>query len=478
MTVAVALSGSVHTLEGWASQKSVSDVFGDSWAGRRVTVLGLARSGVAAAELLCRIGCRVGLSELRDTPATRSAQAILRERGIEVVELGGHSRELITASDLVVVSPGISETAEPVVWARELGLPVLSEIELAFHFCPVPVVAVTGTNGKSTVVTLIAEVLRSCGRQAIACGNLGLPFSAVIGRFGPKGIAVVEVSSFQLLHCERFRPRIGVLLNLGTNHLDRHPNWQTYCEAKRRLFQAQTQKDWAVLNGTDTSVVALGEGLLAQRVWFGQNRSNGPDWFLSPKTQASLSETAQAVLQVARILDIPDPLTWQVIRSFRGLEHRLEPVATIRGIRFINDSKSTTPESLLYALKRLSGELVLIIGGRDKGLNFQPLIAALKEPRIKGLVLIGESRRRLRQLLDEALLAEFVSHGRSVGASSRSVWQVRECDSLEQALEAAISLAHPGTTVLFSPACASFDMFQDFEQRGQRFKAIVQKLVS
>ena len=435
------------------------DVFGRSWAGRRAAVVGLGKSGMAAAELLCRIGCRVRASDAQDTSHLQAAKTSLRALGVEEVELGGHTPHILEGAEVVVVSPGVPEATGPIRWAIEHQLPIVSEIELAFQFCPSPIIAVTGTNGKSTTVTLIAELLKTCGRPAVACGNLGIPFSSVIPQLTPQTIAVVEVSSFQLLWCSQLRPKIAVLLNIGTNHLDRHQEKSAYLAAKARLFQQQTPADWAVLNGTDPHVVALSEHLRARCVWFGENRSNAPALWLASETQRSLTLSAQAILQVARILEVPDPLTWQVIRSFRGLEPRLEYVAAIHGVHFVNDSKSTTPDSLLYALSQTRGDVVVIVGGRDKGLDFGPLIEPLHDERIKGIVLMGESRARLRPMLNGSTI-------------------VRESPTLEDAMHAATSLATPGATVLFSPACASFDMFKNFEERGAAFKALLSKMES
>ncbi len=438
-----------------------SDVFGRCWAGHRVTVVGLKRSGLAAIELLRRMGCRVRATDCDGTPELERVRASLLAAGVEDVEVGGHSRRLIDEAQLVVVSPGVPETTGPIRWALERRCPVISEIELAFHFCPSPIIAVTGTNGKSTAVTLMAELINASHRRAIACGNLGLPFSSVLEGLTPQTIAVVEVSSFQLLWCDQFRPRIGVLLNIGTNHLDRHQDASAYLSAKMRLFQRQTPEDWAVLNGCDPRIAELAERCLSQRVWFGENRSNPPALRLAPETQRALRESAQAVLQVGRLLGIPDPLTWQVIRLFHGLEHRMEHVVTTpRGVRFVNDSKSTTTDSLLFALNQTRGEVIVILGGRDKGLDFRSLLEPLHQPRVKGLVLIGESRVRLHGLLN----------GRPNGTP------VHESETLEDAVHLAERLASPGTTVLFSPACASFDMFRDFEERGRAFKSIVNNL--
>lgn len=438
-----------------------ADARGESWAGRRVTVIGMGRSGQAAVALLRRAGCRVRATDAHDTPKLRAVQASLLadpDGLVEVVELGCHTRQLIESTDLIVVSPGIPERDGPIPWALDARIPVISEIELAFHFCPSPVIAVTGTNGKSTTVTLIAELLRAGHRHAVACGNLGIPFSSVVNQLTPASIAVVEVSSFQLLWCAAFHPKIGVLLNVAMNHLDRHPDPAAYFEAKARLFQRQTPDDVAVLNGADPRVAALGDRLQARRVWFGDDQGNPPAYRLSAATRHALSESQQAVLQVGRTLGMADPLTWQVIRSFRGLEHRLEHVATVRGIRFVNDAKSTTPDSLLFALRRTPGPVVLLLGGRDKGLDFESLVGPLRDARIKGVVLIGESRQKLRRLLN---------------GSAGSPPIVREGETLDEAIRAAVELAEPGTTILFSPACASFDMFQDFEDRGRTFKRIV-----
>jgi UDP-N-acetylmuramoylalanine--D-glutamate ligase len=334
-------------------------------------------------------------------------------------------------------------------------------------------------------VTLITEVLNVGGRSAIACGNLGTPFSSVISRLTPSSIAVVEVSSFQLLWCDQLRPEIGVLLNLGTNHLDRHVDQQAYIAAKARLFRRQTPTDWAVLNGSDTRIVALSEHCHAQHVWFGENRSNPPSMRLAPETLQALTESAQAVLQVGRLFGIPDPLAAQAIRSFRGLEHRMEHVTTTpHGVHVVNDSKSTTPDSLRFALAEIPGDVVVIIGGREKGLDFSQLVEPLHAKRVKGIVLIGESRSGLRGLLNGATTPTAPStrpanggtrSGRGARAEA-SRTTMHESDTLEEAVRIADGLARPGTTLLFSPACASFDMFRDFEDRGRTFKEIVTHL--
>ncbi|HEX9779803.1 MAG TPA: UDP-N-acetylmuramoyl-L-alanine--D-glutamate ligase [bacterium] len=457
----VAVSQTRPSADASAARPASVDVFGCSWKGRRVTVVGLGKSGRAAAELLCRLGCEVRVTDAQDSPVLRAAREALLEYGAADVELGGHTTRAVEAADLIVTSPGIHEDTPALAWARARQLPVISEIELAFHFCRAPVVAVTGTNGKSSAVTLLTAILRAARRAAVACGNLGTPFSSVVEALPPEGVAVVEVSSFQLLGCERFRPSVGMLLIIGANHLDRHHDHLAYVQAKMRLFARQTREDWAVLNAGDPEIAARGAGLTARSVWFGRGAVNAPAFALAPQTQGAIGPSVQAVLQAARIFGIPDAFTWQQVRAFRGLEHRMEPAGRVRGVTFVNDAKSTTPESLMYALRRTRGPVVPIIGGRNKGLDLSPMVPLLSDPRVRGVVLIGEARAELCALL---------------GSAGGGAPPVREAGTLEEAVETARGLAGPGATVLFSPACASFDMFRNFEARGAAFKAVVARL--
>ena len=430
------------------------DRCGVDWRGRRVLVVGLGKSGLAASTFLAGIGCRVRVTDRSDDEAARQRAHQLRDLGLEAIELGGHTARVAEGCDAVVVSPGVPESAVPLAWAMTHGVPIMSEIEVAFRFCQAPIIAVTGTNGKSSVVTLIQRVLASARRSAIACGNVGIPFTQVLPLVTSDTSVVLEVSSFQLMWCETFHPTIGVLLNLGVNHLDRHRDRRSYIEAKARLFAKQTPHDAAVLNGRDREVVAVGSRLVSRRIWFGENRDNPTAFTLDRATCRLFPETWQAVLQVTRLAGIPDPLAVQAMKEFRGLEHRMEHLGSIRGIQIINDSKSTTPDSLLYALQRCRDGIVPILGGRDKGMDFDVLKDALVQKRIRGLVLLGEARHRLRALFN-------------------GTPPIRECQTLDEAVRAAMAFAHPGDTVLFSPACASFDMFRNFEERGIAFKRLV-----
>ena len=420
--------------------------------GRRVTVIGLARSGLAAARWLLDHGAEVTVTEAQDTAATRQMAhqlhlyAALSHR--LTVELGAHTRTSVAGRDFIVISPGVPETAPVLCWAVEAGVPVLSEVELASRACPGPIVAVTGTNGKTTVTTLIGQLLRAAGRPVEVCGNIGRPFCDVVDRVRAGTVVVLEISSFQLLHCPTLRPHVAVLLNLSENHLDRHPTLAAYAEAKSRLFANQTSEDWAILNAGDAQVQRLAARVRGRLLWF-----QAP----STETGEDGNPNEEAAACAARLFHIPEPVIQKTLRAFRGLEHRLEPVTTVQGVAFINDSKSTTPASLLWALARLRAPLVLIMGGRNKGCDFAPVREALRRSTVTRIILIGESRAPLRGILQDIVPMD-------------------EALGLPEAVRRAFQAAQPGGTVLLSPACASLDMFSDYEDRGRQFKAAVELL--
>ena len=421
--------------------------------GRRVTVVGLARSGIAAARWLLDHGAWVTVTEAQATPETRRAAEQLRVyaalSGRMTVELGAHTRPSVEQADCVVVSPGVPETAPVVGWAEAAGAPVISEVELAARACPGPIVAVTGTVGKTTVTTLIGQLLRAGGRGVEVCGNIGRPFCDVVDRLRPDTVVVLEVSSFQLLRSPTIHPRVAVLLNLSENHLDRHPTLAAYAEAKARLFANQTPEDWAVLNAADPHVQRIAERVRAQVLWFNHRGSDRLPGERNPNYEAAAA--------AARVFDVPEAVLYRTLRDFRGLEHRLEPVATVRGVRFVNDSKSTTPASLRWALERHREPVILIVGGRNKGCDFTLVRETLARSSVKEVILLGECRQELRRAFD-------------------GVARMREVSSLDEAVRTAYALAQPGHVILLSPACASFDMFANYQERGQRFKEAVSVL--
>ena len=413
----------------------------DCFKGKQVLVAGLARSGVASANLLYDLGAQVFITDNQDNANIRRALSQLKSKDIKV-ELGKHSRDFVRGKDSVVVSPGIPNNALPVIWAKDENIPVISEIELAWILCPAQVIAVTGTNGKTTVTTLIGKVLSAAGKRVFTCGNIGRPFCAEVGKMQEGDFAVLEISSFQLEYIDTFKPKICVFLNLSRNHLDRYKDMAEYLAAKKRIFQNQDAADYAVLNYDDPAIRSLAKELKSTTVYF--------------RKKEGLNPNQSAVLSVAALLGINKDSVMKVFGEFKGVEHRLEDVLEINGVRFINDSKSTTTEATVWALNNLSGPLILIAGGREKGNDYSKAVE-LAAKKVKAAVLIGEAKEKIKKVFSGSL-------------------NTLEAATLEEAVKKAYRLALPGDCVLFSPMCKSFDMFSDYEDRGRSFKNIVFKL--
>ncbi|MDO8662055.1 MAG: UDP-N-acetylmuramoyl-L-alanine--D-glutamate ligase [Candidatus Omnitrophota bacterium] len=409
--------------------------------GKIVLIVGFGRSGLASANLLDALGAQVYLTDNQDNHSTRLALSKLKSKEIKV-ELGKHSRDFVKGKDLVIISPGVSNQALPIVWAKEENIPVISEIELAWILCPAEVIAITGTNGKTTVTTLIGKALQKAGKRAFVCGNIGNPFCSEVERMNSGDFVSLEISSFQLENINAFKPKISVILNLSRNHLDRYKDIREYLTAKKHIFKNQDLSDYLVLNYDDPVIRSLAKEAKAKVVYF--------------RKEAGLNPNEQAVLAVTSILGIDRDLALQVFKEFKGVEHRLEEVRKVNGVRFINDSKSTTPEATLWALNNLSEPLVLIAGGREKG-NDYSLVLELGRKKIKAAIVIGEAKEKIKQALSAAI-------------------EVEEALTLDEAVSKAIRLARSGDCVLFSPMCKSFDMFSNFEERGMAFKALVSNL--
>ncbi len=406
--------------------------------GKKVTVLGARETGIQSALFLRKRGANVFLSELKSGREFLETKKLLESNQIEC-EFGQHTWEDIQDSDLIILSPGIPPSAAIYQQALRSRIPIWSEIELASRFSPAELIAVTGSNGKTTVTTLIRDVLVAAGRTAVSCGNIGNSYIGEVDKLSPTTITVVEVSSFQLSHIDQFKPRVAVLLNLSPNHLDWHSSFEDYAETKFKIFQNQSQTDYAVLNSADPNCLKRGEQLKSHVVYFdGQSHSN-PNF--------------AAIHQVAAIYKIDPQIVESVLQNFTGLEHRYEDAGELHGVRYVNDSKSTTIASLGWALERVGGKTILIAGGRHKGGDFR-VLRELVRKNVKFLILIGEAKKEM-----EAALGDVVS---CVSAPT-----------LEEALRVARSVSRTGETVLFSPACASFDMFKDYQDRGVQFKTIV-----
>jgi UDP-N-acetylmuramoylalanine--D-glutamate ligase len=446
-------------------------------AGQRVVVVGLARSGIAAAEHLARRGAQVVAADRKPAGQLPPEALSLGERGVRL-ELGDHHIETFTGASLVVVSPGVPWDLPELQAARAAGVPVIAELELGYRELTGRVAAVTGTKGKSTTTAALGAMLRESGRDVRVGGNIGQAVTSLLEGADEESVFVLEVSSFQLEGTEAFHPAVALFLNLSPDHLDRHPTFQDYAQAKARIFRNQTPADWAVVNADDPLVLELarrgrarvlpfrGEGALEEGAFFGDGearlRLDGGEEVLFPTGAvrvpgAHLAVDLLAAAAAARLLGATPAEITRGVASFRGVEHVLERVDEIGGVAFYNDSKATNIEAARRSLEAFPGPLLPILGGHYKGGDFAELGPALRA-RAKVVLAIGEARERIRAALSPVL-------------------PVLDCGaSLGEAVERAYRAAAPGDTVLLAPACASFDMFTDYAERGRAFKAEVRRL--
>ncbi len=442
---------------------------------RHAVVVGLARSGIAAAEFLARRGTPVVATDRK--PAVELQAEVMRLEGAGVrMELGGHRRETFVSASMVVVSPGVPWELPELEAARAAGVPVLAEIELAFRHLRGRVAAVTGTKGKSTTTAALGAMLREGGGDVRVGGNIGEALVSLVDGSTDATTFVVEVSSFQLEGIERFRPHVAVFLNLSADHLDRHPSFAAYARAKARIFENHTAEDWAVVGhlvkaqGIRSRVLRFHEEGVppdGDAAYFetGQAklRLDGREESLFPLATVRLPGThlagdLLAAAAAARLMGAAPAEIARAVERFRGVEHVLEKVATVRGVAYYNDSKATNVEAARKSLLAFAGPLLVIMGGRYKGGDFGELGAALKG-RVRRILAIGEARKR-------------------IAAALGGVVPVEECDSLRIAVGRAAAIAIPGDTVLLAPACSSFDMFRDYAERGRAFKDEVHALES
>jgi len=408
---------------------------------KKIVIIGLARSGVACANLLHKLKAAVSITDNVDNLQTQEACTKLSSHKISV-ELGKHSPGLIKQADLVVVSPGVRLDAEPVKWAKEFNKPVISEIEVASLLCPAPIIAVTGSNGKTTVTTLIGKILTEAQKKVFVCGNIGNPFCGEVENIKEDDFVVLEASSFQLETIRDFKPKIAVILNVTANHFDRYNNMQEYLDAKKRIFMNQDKDDSLILNKDDPLLKDIAAEAKSKVIFF--TRENG------------LNPNQSTVFSVGKILGINKEVILKVFDEFKGIQHRMEEVCNISGIKFINDSKATTADSAIWAIENINQPVVLIAGGKHKGIDYRVILQAAKT-KVKHAVLIGEAKEIIAADIGEQI-------------------PVEKALNLKEAVDKAFSLAKPGYCVLFSPMCSSFDMFKDYEDRGRIFKKIVLEL--
>jgi UDP-N-acetylmuramoylalanine--D-glutamate ligase len=449
---------------------------------KRVLVVGLGKSGVASALFMKAHGARVTVSDTKSGDELRNEIPVLLDHGI-TVETGGHGDRTFRGQDLIVVSPGVPVDAPPLVQARAAGDTVIGEIELAARFLPGPIVAITGSNGKTTTTTLTGEIMTSAGFAALVGGNIGTPAISLADRAQPETVIVLEVSSFQLETIQTFRPKVAVVLNVTPDHLDRHRTLGVYVDAKARIFENQQASDFAVLNADDPICVTLAARTRAQVFWFSRQKEvqhgawvrDGNILFRDAAGQKEIMQVSEIPLKGAHNLENvlaaacagavmgcgPEKIR-QAVRDFKAVEHRLEFVATVRGVDYYNDSKATNVDATIKALESFPANIHLILGGKDKGSDYTVLNDLLRQ-RVKRVYTIGAAAAKIE--------SEIVS-------SKNGGPEVVHAETLENALRKASAVAQPGDVVLLAPACASFDQFKSYEHRGKVFKDIVRLLSS
>jgi UDP-N-acetylmuramoylalanine--D-glutamate ligase len=448
--------------------------------GKRVLVVGLGKSGVASALFMKAHGAKVTVSDTKSGDDLRNEIPVLLDHGI-TVETGGHGDRTFRGQDLIVVSPGVPVDAPPLVQARSLGETVIGEIELAAQFLPGPIVAITGSNGKTTTTTLVGEIMTAAGFPALVGGNIGTPAISLADRANNETVIVLEVSSFQLETIQTFRPKVAVVLNVTPDHLDRHRTFEIYTDAKARIFENQQASDFAVLNADDPTCVAMGGRTRAQVYWFSRMKEvergawvrDGNVVFRDHSGQREILQVSEIPLKGAHNLEnvlaavcsgvlmgcAPEKIR-QAVRDFKAVEHRLEFVATIGGVDYYNDSKATNVDATIKALESFPANIHLILGGKDKGSDYTVLNDLLRQ-RVKRVYTIGAAAAKIES---------------QIVSSKNGGPEVVHAETLENAIRKAHAVAQEGDVVLLAPACASFDQFKSYEHRGKVFKEIVRSL--
>ena len=446
-------------------------------AGKNILVVGLARSGVAAAEFLAARGTRVTVNDSKPEGELKDAAA-LRAKGIEVVA-GAHPRELFEQSDLIVVSPGVPLAIEPFQLARAAGVPIIGEVELAARFLRGRLVGITGSNGKTTVTTLIGELLKDAGLPTQVGGNIGTALISLVETSTDASVTVVELSSFQLEAVEQLHVNVALLLNITPDHLDRYDSMADYAAAKANIFLNQTTDDVAVLNADNDWSMREGEKSAARRVCFSRLRELESGIFLRGEEIIARDENGEQVLLTRADIQLPGDHNVenvmaalaaglacgasadsrrQTVRNFKGVEHRLEFVAELNGVKFYNDSKATNVDAAIKCLEAFPGGVIVILGGKDKGGDYAPLAPLVRE-RCEHVILIGAAADK-------------------IGAALENTKPLHRAVTMPNAVKLGLELGRPGDVVLLAPACASFDMFDNYEHRGRVFKEAVIGLTS
>jgi len=448
----------------------------DRLIGKNIGIIGAARSGVAAALLLKRYNANVFVSESRDTQLVFESIQLLEANGIEY-ETCGNTEKVFRNRDYIVISPGVPRSAPIVRHIEDIGIPIISEIELGFWMCDGKIAAITGSNGKTTTTTLAGEIFKRSGRPTFVAGNIGKPFCEICDQVPKDGWAVLEISSFQLERCFEFKPNIAIVLNLTPDHLDRYSDFPSYAEMKMRIGENQDENDSLVVNHDDPYLLSLLTEIQAKAHYFSLSDRVSPGAYVDQgKLMLDVNGSTRELLDVAQIslpgphnlancaavavtavvAGIPDDAIRDVLSSFKGVEHRLEECGEVGEVRFVNDSKATNVDSVWFALQSIPGKLVMIMGGRDKGGDFTRLRGLVSE-HVTAVVLVGEASDKIEKALE-------------------SIVPIHRVAEMNEAVKLAHQLALPESTVLLSPGCASFDMFNDYEHRGRVFKEAIAAL--
>ena len=444
-------------------------------SGKRVLVIGLARTGVATALFCASHGAVVTATDARSAQQLGDSIEKVRAAGVRL-EVGEQTDAILKGQELVVPSPGVPADAFLLRRAREAGIPVWSEIELAWRFLRGRLIGITGSNGKTTTTSLIEHILRGAGFATVLAGNIGTPLIAQVERTTDETITVAELSSFQLELIESFQPNIAIFLNLTPDHLDRHKTIDAYGAAKARIFSNQTKSDCAVMNADDSASAAFAPAR-TRVFWFSRKKAtmpgacvrdgkiyfahHGEEELIVATNQIPLPgahnlENVLAAVVAARAAGARPAQIEAGIKSFQGVEHRIEFVSEIKGVRYYNDSKATNVDATLKALDSFPGRILIILGGKDKDSDYSQLRARLRERAILAL-LIGAAAEKIQRQIEGSVA-------------------IQRAGTIEIAVDTAFRSAHAGDIVLLSPACASFDQFQNYEHRGRVFKELVHQL--
>lgn len=449
---------------------------------KKVSIIGLGREGMALARFLAQWGATVTVSDLKTREELAERVEELSEFLIRF-ELGGHPQSLLDA-DIIYVSPGVPQDIPFLVEARQRGIPISSETRLFFSLCPAPIIGITGSSGKTTTVTLVGQIMKRAGRETWVGGNIGSPLIESVEKIGPEAIVVTELSSFQLENLDR-SPHIACVLNITPNHLDRHKTMEAYRAAKLNILRYQGKEDYAILNRGDPATHALlpqcqGQTLLFSRLeevergaflregriiirWAGEKEvcERGDIRLLGDHNL----ENVLAACAISATVGTPTEAMAEVCTTFAGVEHRLELVREVDGVSYYNDSIATSPERAIAALRSFDQPLVLLAGGRGKGLPFEEL-AGLIVQKVRYLILFGEEAQAIEEAVCEAQ--------KRAGMVETPI--IKDVGDLEEAVNFAAQVGRPGDVILLSPACTSFDMYRDFAERGEHFKDLVRKL--